>query len=75
MRPRLPRSASAARSNSVLTKHRTLLHFAYHADGVTHLYREDRGEHYILPTRDFDEMGCPTTITLTIEPGDLLNED
>lgn len=28
-----------------------------------------------IPEHDFEDMGCPSTITVTIEPGDRLNDE
>lgn len=66
----------------VLTQTRSVLHLAVDATTNTHtvfryLSDDDGPYQYREVTLDFadwDDMGRPDQITITIEPGDLLNE-
>lgn len=67
---------------SACTKHRTILAFrpnayqGYEGPMVHFSQEHDEGEAaeaFLLSVGCWDGMGCPTTITVTVEPGDLLN--
>lgn len=63
----------------MLTKHRTILHYWTTSMGLTSFLTrdEDTGsvvEAHELPEDVWVDMGSPDTITVTVEPGDLLNE-
>jgi hypothetical protein len=65
-----------------LTKTRSVLHLeSAYKDAYVNFDRgqldtgeHDDGRHARISFEDWVEMGAPTKITLTIEPGDLLNE-
>ncbi len=65
------------------TKHRTVLRFqpnttqGYEGPIVQFLYERDDDEppeSYLMEVGCWVDMGNPDTITVTVEPGDLLNE-
>lgn len=60
-----------------ITRHRTVLQYQEirsRLDTDTILfYNDDSERYYYIPRDKWVEMGEPRVITLTIEPGDLLN--
>ena len=67
---------------ATLLKTRRLYNLVKHdpeADQVHFVHREEDNEPYVTESRitlnnsDWDAMGAPTELTLTIEPGDQLN--
>lgn len=60
---------------SVLTKTKTVLNLTFWKKGI---YLGDVGssvKRLELTDEAFVDMGCPSYITVTVEPGDKLNED
>ena len=58
----------------MLTRQRHRLEFKWFVRDET-VFTSDDGTHsFSMRTIDYEDMGCPTVITLTVEPGDLLNE-
>ena len=64
----------------MLTKQRHRMEVAYHTHDIV-MFRQTPEEegipiHYWdLPRKDWRDMGEPKTITITVRPGDLLNDD
>lgn len=62
-----------------LIRTRQILDYGMEAGGVVHFHTEppEEGEYYrsymLMDTDDWRDMGEPDKITITIEPGDLLN--
>lgn len=61
---------------STLTKHQVVMQ---RGQRTTFMARDDDTNHvldkYVMTRDDFLEMGEPDTITVSVEPGDLLNEE
>ena len=52
-----------------------LIHAHPNSDGTAFFGTEVGGPHLEIPRSTWEDMGEPLKITVTIEPGDLLNDD
>ena len=63
------------------TKQRVIMHRVWGNPGAyTQWFQEDYTDHrhprnMVISTVDWADMGSPEVVTVTIEPGDLLNDD
>ena len=63
----------------MLTKQRVIMHRGVHTSACVRFQEDyiDPGHprNILISSADWLDMGCPEVITVTIEPGDLLNDD
>lgn len=64
----------------MLTKQRVIMHRVVTASVYVEHFQEDYTDlahprNLVLSRRDWADMGSPEVITVTLEPGDLLNND